>query len=44
MLAGVRAVEVQVSEMEQAKGHKSPMSTRNEWAAMALTGEKQRPL
>src|SRR2546421_1644890 len=44
VFAGKRPVEMQVSEMEQAKGHKSPVTTQNQPGASAMPSAKQRPL
>jgi len=44
VFAGKGPVEMQVSEMEQAKGHKSPVTTQNLPGASAMTSAKQRPL
>jgi hypothetical protein len=38
------SVEMQVSEMEQAKGHKSPVTTRILTGAMAYASAKAAPL
>jgi hypothetical protein len=43
-LARKGPVEVQVSEMEQAKGHKSPVTTRIVPGAMAYASAKSAPL
>jgi len=39
-----RSIEMQVGEMEQAKGHKSPVSTQNQLGATSPTSAKQEPL
>ncbi len=43
-LTGEGSVEMQVSEMEQAKGHKSPVTTRIVPGAMAYASVKAAPL
>jgi hypothetical protein len=43
-LAGEGPVEMQVSEMEQAKGHKSPVTTRIVPGAMAYASAKAAPI
>src|SRR5205814_8516201 len=43
-LARERSIEMQVSEMEQAKGHKSPVTTRIVPAATASASAKAAPI